>query len=67
MQVLEDGSVMLSRDEAAAIAKVLRVGRRAAETHQVDALLSLIDELDDGFGISAEELTEGLERRAHLV
>jgi hypothetical protein len=67
VQVLEDGSVVLNRDEAAAIARVLHLGRRVAEAHQADALLSLINELDDGFGISAEELTEALERRAHLV
>jgi hypothetical protein len=78
MQVLENGSVTFTSEERAAIAKVLCLGRRVAEHLGAGAsdacetapeveLLETIDFLDDVLGVSADELTEGLETRTRPV
>jgi len=73
MQVHEDGSVVLNPNEVAAVAKVLDLGRKLAESLGADdagvndlavevELLQVINLLDD-LGVSSDELTERLDRR----
>lgn len=72
MQTHEDGSVVLTPDEAASVAKVLSLGRKLCEDLEAPSasaeeatevqLLEVIDFLED-LGVSADELTEKLDSR----
>lgn len=72
MQILKDGSALLSQEEASVVAKILDLGRRLCEDLEAPSpgtegnlegqLLETIDFLEE-LGVSSDELTGKLELR----